>query len=98
MSVPELTHDATQSGVAVFDPATGQVERVFNAGNCGPSGLTLGPNQHLLLACAQPPSIVMDARTGEIVASIAQVGGSDEVWFNPGAKPYYLASRKSPGC
>ncbi len=97
ISVPELNHDATQSGVAVFNPATGQVEGVFNAGNCGPAGLTLGPNQHLLLGCAQPPSLVMDARTGAIVASIPQVGGSDEVWFNPGDQHYYLAARNNPG-
>ncbi len=35
----------------------------------------------------------MDARTGAIVATIMQVGGSDQVWFNPGDKRYYLAAR-----
>jgi len=97
ISVPELNGDAAQSGVAVFDPRTGMVENVFNVGNCGPSGLALGPSQHLLLGCAQQPSIVINAETGHIVASIPQVGGSDEVWFNPGDNRYYLAARNNPG-
>ena len=73
------------------------VEKVFNVGNCGPSGLALGPSQHLLLGCAQQPSIVINAETGQVVAPIAQVGGSDEVWFNPGDNRYYLAARNNPG-
>ena len=97
ISVPELDGDASQSGVAVFNPKTGMVEKVFNVGDCSPSGIALGPSQHLLLGCAQPPSLVISALTGEIVASIDQVGGSDEVWFNPGDGRYYLAARNNPG-
>jgi hypothetical protein len=97
ISVPELNGDAAHSGVAVFDPKTGTVEKVFDVGLCGPSGLALGPHQHLLLGCAQQPSVVIDAKTGAIVASINQVGGSDEVWFNPGDNHYYLAARNNPG-
>src|SRR5258708_33662925 len=59
ISVPELNHDATQSGVAVFDPATGQVERVFNAGNSGPPALTPGPTHPPLPPPPHPPPILM---------------------------------------
>ena len=97
ISVPELNGDATQSGVAVFDPKTGVVETVYSVGPCSPSGIALGPNQHLLLGCAQPPSIVISAQTGQIVASIPEIGGSDEVWFNRGDDRYYLAARNNPG-
>ncbi|HEY6830228.1 MAG TPA: hypothetical protein VI259_25420 [Gemmatimonadaceae bacterium] len=97
ISVPELNGDASQSGVAVFNPKTGIVENVFNVGDCSPSGIALGPSQHLLLGCAQQPSLVISALTGEIVAAIDQVGGSDEVWFNPGDGRYYLAARNNPG-
>ncbi len=97
ISVPELNGDATQSGVAVFNPATGVVETVFNVGSCGPSGIALGPAQHLLLGCGAQPTIVISALTGKPVASIPQVGGSDEVWFNPGDDRYYLAARNNPG-
>lgn len=97
ISVPQLNGDDAHSGVAVFDPKTGVVERVFDVGPCGPSGLALGPREHLLLGCAGQPSLVIDARTGSTVAAIPQVGGSDEVWFNPGDNRYYLAARNNPG-
>ena len=97
ISVPELNGDPAHSGVAVLDPKTGLVEKVYDVGSCGPAGIALGPNQHLLLGCAQPPSVVINAKTGAIVATIPQVGGSDEVWFNPGDNRYYLAARNNPG-
>jgi WD40 repeat protein len=96
ISVPELNGDSSQSGVAVFNPKTGLVERIFNVGSCSPSGIALGPMQHLLLGCAQPPSLVINAINGNVVASIPQVGGSDEVWFDPGNDMYYLAARDNP--
>lgn len=34
----------------------------------------------------------MDARNGKIVATITWVGGSDQVWFNPGDNRFYLAA------
>jgi hypothetical protein len=45
---------------------------------------------------AAPIQVVMDARTGAIDANVAGVGGSDEVWFNPGDNRYYTASRDNP--
>ena len=46
---------------------------------------------------AAPVQVVMDARTGAIDSRVAGVGGSDEVWFNPGDGRYYTASRSNPG-
>jgi hypothetical protein len=97
ISVPELNGNSSQSGVAVYNPKTGIVEQIFNVGSCSPSGIALGPMQHLLLGCAQPPTLVINAINGAVVASIPQVGGSDEVWFNPGDDRYYLAARNNPG-
>ncbi len=37
-------------------------------------------------------SYIMDARNGRIVAKFPQVGGSDEVWYNPSTAQYYLAA------
>src|SRR5262249_19021404 len=97
ISVPELNGDPPHSGGAGFAPKAGGGEEVYDVGPCGPSGIALGPNQHLLLGCAQPPSVVIAAKTGAIVASIPQVGGSDEVWFNSGDNRYYLAARNNAG-
>jgi hypothetical protein len=91
------------------------VEKEFLVDRCQPAGLTLGPNQDLLIGCsvvfdtagkawkssdptsiAAPTQIIFDARTGEIDARVAGVGGSDEVWFNSGDDRYYTASRNNP--
>src|SRR5207302_5060895 len=45
---------------------------------------------------AAPRQIIMDARSGDIDADVAGVGGSDEVWFNHGDGRYYTASRDNP--
>jgi len=44
---------------------------------------------------AAPTQIIMEAN-GRIDAVVAGVGGSDEVWFNPGDGRFYTASRNNP--
>jgi hypothetical protein len=46
---------------------------------------------------AAPLSLIMDAKTGNIVQMVKGVSGSDEVWFNAGDGRYYLAARNQPG-
>ena len=46
---------------------------------------------------AAPIQVILDAKTGAIDKIVAGVGGSDEVWFNPGDGRYYTASRANPG-
>ena len=96
MSVPETAADPG-GAVAVIDPRTRSRVGLFPVQNCGPAGLTLGPKQQLLLGCGDPTAVqVMDARSGDIVATIAEVSGADEVWYNPGDKHYYVAARNNP--
>ena len=97
MSVPEAT-TAPGGAVAVIDPRTRMRVGLFPVQNCDPAGLALGPKQHLLLGCGDSttPVQVMDARTGAKVATIAEVSGADEVWYNPGDKHYYVAARNNP--
>ncbi len=96
MSVPETAADPG-GAVAVIDPRTRSRVGLFPVQNCGPTGLALGPKQQLLLGGGDPTAVqVMDARTGDIVATIAQVSGADEVWYNPGDKHYYVAARNNP--
>jgi DNA-binding beta-propeller fold protein YncE len=97
VSVPELDHDATKGAIAVINPLTQKVTRLFTVDNCNPAGLTLGPDQHLLIGCSllNGQSVIMSAHDGHIVQRIFGVGGSDEVWFNPGDEHYYLAARNN---
>lgn len=101
LSVPQIGDDPLHGGIAVIDPRSLSLVTTFPVANCQPAGLALGPHQHLLLGCsadaiaagAHAQTIVMNARDGSTVATITQVGGSDEVWFNPGDGRYYLAAR-----
>lgn len=96
ISVPALNGSATDGGVAVVDPKTKAVEKVYPVAGCQPNGIALGPHQHLLLGCSVGTTII-SAKDGSIVAQISQVGGSDEVWFNPGEDLYYVAANHNPG-
>jgi DNA-binding beta-propeller fold protein YncE len=105
-TLPEIGGDPDTGGVAVIDPLALAVEKTYLVKNCQPAGLAFGPGQQLLLGCSGdngvletrgPQVQVMDARTGDIVAVIREVGGADEAWYNPGDKHYYVAARKNPG-
>jgi hypothetical protein len=52
----------------------------------------------MLVGCGSKSgvSVVINVRDGKTVAVIHQVGGSDEVWYNPGDRNYYLAARDDP--
>jgi hypothetical protein len=103
VSVPQVgTIDVAQGGVAVIDPSTMSVVATHPVNDCTPAGLALGPDDQALLGCSVSfgtspnvltQSVVMNIRNGHVLANIPQVGGSDEVWYDPGTKHYYLGAR-----
>jgi len=104
VSIPSVQFAAgTKGGVAVIDPRTTKVTRLFSFDDCSPAGLALGPHEQLLVGCGDPSeSVIIDSKTGKIVKRFSgesgdAIGGSDEVWFNPGDDHYYLAARNNPG-
>jgi hypothetical protein len=97
LSVPELDGDANKGAVAVIDPRSATVTALHRVDDCHPAGLALAPGEKLLIGCSDPSrSLVIDAVSGAVIATILQVGGSDEVWFNPGDGQFYLAARNNP--
>jgi DNA-binding beta-propeller fold protein YncE len=99
-SVPETK--AERGGrIDRLDPKTMQIVARFPVSNCHPGGLTIGPNQQLLIGCSEiyeeghAQSLVIDSRDGHVVSAIQQVGASDEVWYNPGDNHYYVAARNT---
>lgn len=42
-------------------------------------------------------SLLLDAKTGKIVKTFGQVGGSDEVWYDEASGRYALAAVANPG-
>jgi hypothetical protein len=105
VSVPQITpSDNTQGGIAVIDPSSLSVTATYPVTDCTPAGLTIGPNHQALIGCSASfgknpdvltQSIVMNIKTGLVVAKFPQVGGSDEVWFDSGSQHYYLAARNN---
>jgi DNA-binding beta-propeller fold protein YncE len=104
-SVPELKDDNKQGGIAVFDPKSMKMLRLINIPDCQPTGLMQGPGTNMLVGCAAgqdgtkmtPATVVWDWKTEKVVATIKEVGGMDEVWYDSGAGKYYTASRGQPG-
>ena len=90
--------------IALTDPKTFKVTKVINldAFHCSPSGEAVGPAGHIVVACAIPgaaagtPSsfpLVLDLNTGdEVGPGITQVGGGDEVNYDPGDKVFIVAA------
>ena len=106
ISVPQIDpNDPTQGGISAIDPHSFQVVNTFPVANCTPAGLAIGPGgEQALLGCSAsfgtPPnvltqSVVMSLINGDILANVTQVGGSDEVWFDPGTGHYYLGARNN---
>jgi hypothetical protein len=90
--------------VQISGHAPFKVEKVFdfskpplNATGCtGGTGLAVGPDHQLALACG----LIIDARTGHPVAGsvdatgkslLLSAGPADEVWYNPGNNHYFFA-------
>ena len=71
--------------------------------NCMPTSIAHGPGNNFLVGCADhdgeafpPNEYVIDGSSGKILVEITNVGGVDEVWYNPGDNRYYLAARDMP--
>jgi len=81
-----------------FDPTTNPGVVKLHA--CGPNGSTVGPDANILFGCtpANNPSdvitLVMNA-ISKAQTPIANIVGSDEVWFNKGDGRYYTASNRN---
>lgn len=105
LSIPSLDGVKARGAVAVIDPRTYRLLKFMPVAKCMPAGLALGPHDDLLLGCSDDAvasgfparSFVMSAATGRLVATLPQVGGSDEVWSDPRAARYYLAAVANTG-
>jgi hypothetical protein len=94
--------------VDVINPNLGSpngpfVENTFPMPNCMPTSIVQGPGNNFLVGCGDhdgetfpPNEYVIDGTSGNILATITNVGGVDEVWYNSGDNRYYLAARDMP--
>jgi hypothetical protein len=83
--------------VGAYNPATNTGVLPLHA--CGPNGATVGVHTDILLGCtpANNPNDVITqniSATTKNFTNIANIVGSDEVWFNAGDRRYYTASNR----
>jgi len=83
-----------------FNPSTNT--GVVSLHACGPNGASTGPRDNIIFGCTPQnnPSnkitLVMNAISRAQIP-IANITGSDEVWFNAGDNRYYTGSNRQPG-
>jgi hypothetical protein len=75
------------SGEAPF-----HVEQVFSLDpTCGgASGLKIGPDHQIGLACGGVNAEIIDSRTGGKIALLPGLGGADETWYDPRSRHYFF--------
>ena len=91
-TLPTANADGTGK-IAVVNPLTRTVERTINLDQfgCSPTGEALGADDHVVVSCGSFP-LVIDLHGGEIGPGITQVGGGDEVNYNPGDGRFIVSS------
>jgi hypothetical protein len=101
VDVIDPLHAITVGGVTQYVPA---VINSFPISMCMPTSLNLGPGTDVFVGCADhdgramaPSSVIINGSTGEVLATINNVGFVDETWYNPGDNKYYLGARDMPG-
>jgi hypothetical protein len=104
LNIPEVNGNADDKSpgeVVVISPKTMKVLNRFPvditvcAGN---QGMALGPDPQILLGC-NAPAIPSGALNGQIISAVdgspietlADQGGNDQVWFEPGSGHYFMA-------
>lgn len=93
----QITSSSVVQGA--YDPVTNT--GVIKLNSCGPNGATVGVHDNLLLGCTPgnlpsgTTTLVINAKTHNY-AQIANITGSDEVWFNSGDARYYTGSSRAP--
>jgi DNA-binding beta-propeller fold protein YncE len=107
--VPQIGPNPNDGEVTEIDPVTMLVTNHFRltaatgAPGCQVASLAIGASNNLLVGCANregeafaASTFIMDvsaAGKGKIIKAIYNTGRADQVYYNPGDKRFYLASR-----
>ncbi len=101
LAIPEIEQHPDQGAVAVIDPRSAQLLRMLPVPHCHPTGLAFGPEGNFLLGCGgdgkkMPAQLtIMNARSGQVVAEVAGIGGVDMVDYNQHNGQYYAVARST---
>jgi hypothetical protein len=86
----------TNGRIDVFDPVSEKLVNSISVPGCtnGPTGLALNDNK--FLGACDNGAAVIQLRAGRVQKIVPDVGGADEVWFNPGDNNFYLGISGPP--
>jgi hypothetical protein len=109
LNLPEVNgagNDTSPGETVVINPHNFKFEHEFVipiADCAGPQGMAIGPAPQIALGCNAKTipggvrnSLVIDEENGNPIAVLANEGGTDEAWFNPGDGHYFFAN-STPG-
>lgn len=109
LNLPEvngLGNDTSPGETVVINPHNFKFEHEFVipiADCAGPQGMAIGPAPQIALGCNAKTipggvrnSVVINEENGSVIAVLANEGGTDEAWFNPGDGHYFFAN-STPG-
>lgn len=94
-AVPELNKNEKKGAVAVISPEA-KLLKMIPVEDCNPHGIVFGPGDNVLLGCSlkgkDAQFVVINWKTGKVVATIPGAGGADEVAYNKKTNKYYTGS------
>jgi hypothetical protein len=108
LNIPEVNgagDNSSPGAVLVINAREQEIEQTFTiplASCAGPQGMALGPHGQILLGCNSPgpsgnnPTAIINERNGEVVATLNNQSGADEVDYNPADNHYFLAESSHP--
>ncbi len=103
ISVPSFNGDAAGGVVEIkTDGTIGKIYEFATMGiaSCSPTGLALGASGNLLVGCGNSGTqtvLLNPAGSGSIVATFAQISGTDEIWFDTGLGDFFVTGKNSAG-
>jgi hypothetical protein len=107
ISVPAFNGTGNPGGVAEID-TNGKVIRTYDfatmgISSCSPTGLAIGASGHLAVGCgnAGTQTVILDPTAnggnGQILAKLAGVSGSDELWYDPATGNFFVTGVDASG-
>jgi hypothetical protein len=95
VSIPALAGSNNPGGVSQIS-TTGTVLNTINfanlgIGSCSPTGLAVGGGGNMLVGCGNAGTQAVLLRpNGTLLATVPGLGGTDELWYDPTTKKYYV--------
>jgi len=97
VSIPNLYNSTTDPGGVAEIDTFGNVKQTidfkssFGIGSCSPTGLAVSTSGNMLVGCgkAGTQAVLLD-KNGNLLKTIAGLGGTDEIWYDPRTNQFYV--------